>query len=47
MDLLKHSSPCFSRVFCAEDGLSKSVLRFSKMTDFLLKSPVLRERALE
>ena len=33
MDLLKRSAPDASRVFCPEDGFSKSILHFGKTTD--------------
>ena len=42
MDLLKCSSPYFSRVFCPGDGFSKSILRFTKTTDFFTKMPGLK-----
>ena len=38
MDLLKRSSPCFSRVFCPRRMvLANPFLRFTKTTDFVTK----------
>ena len=39
MDLVKRSSPCFSRVFCPGDGFSNPFERFAKTTDFFTKIP--------
>ena len=37
MDVLKRSSPYFSRVFCQGDGFSKSILRFTITADCFTK----------
>ena len=47
MDLLKRSSPIFPGFSAKEMVLVNPFLRFTKTTDLLLKSPVLRARVLK